>query len=362
MSEAPFVSVLMPIRNEADFIARSLSAALAQDYAPERFEVLVIDGQSSDDTRAIVMQTIASRPEISARLIDNPARIVAAALNAGLREASGAIIVRVDGHTVIAPDYVRQCVAALARTGADNVGGPMTAVGSNPLGAAIALATSSPFGVGGARFHYSNTEEWVDTVYMGAWPREVFARIGSFDEAFVRNQDDEFNYRLLGAGGKILLSPAIRSEYANRGTLGALWRQYFGYGFYKVLVMRKHPRQMRPRQFAPPLLAGSLLLGALLSPFSRWIRALFVGLAALYALANLAASWRIASRHGRLHLRRLPVVFAVLHLSYGFGFLIGVARFALTPGPAPGERGVKRPRPSAPDDASTSSKRRQEVP
>ncbi len=341
MSAAPFVSVIMPIHNEADFIARSLGAVLGQDYPHDRFEVLVVDGHSTDSTREVIAQTMAAQPNIDARLINNHARIVAAALNAGLSEAKGEIIVRVDGHTVIAPDYVRQCVAALERTGADNVGGRMTAIGSSPLGEAIALATSSPFGVGGARFHYSDDEEWVDTVYMGAWPRAVFERIGPFDEAFVRNQDDEFNYRLLDAGGKILLSPAIRSEYTNRSRLDSLWQQYFGYGFYKVLVMRQHPRQVRPRQLAPPLLAGSLLLGAALSPFSGWARASLVGVAGLYALANLAASWRTASQRGRQHLMRLPVVFAVLHLSYGFGFLLGVARLILT-------RHETRPHPLTP--------------
>ena len=181
-------------------------------------------------------------------------------LNLALAAAEGEIIVRVDGHTNIEADYVRWCVEALERTGATNVGGRMDAVGRGRFGEAVAAATSSPFGVGGARFHYSNTEEWADTVYMGAWPRWVFEEIGLFDEELVRDQDDEFNYRLREHGGRILLSPKIKSVYSNRSNPLALWKQYFQYGFWKVRVLQKHPKQMRPRQFAPPLFALCLCL------------------------------------------------------------------------------------------------------
>lgn len=326
--QTPFVTVIMPIRNEADFIARSLGAVLAQDYPPDRMEVLIADGMSDDNTRAVVAQTAAQQPHIPVALLDNPARIVPTGFNRALAQARGAIIVRVDGHTLIEPDYVRQCVAALERSGADNVGGRMNPVGTTPAGETIALATSSPFGVGGGRFHYSEQEEWVDTVYMGAWRREVFARIGSFDERFVRNQDDEFNYRLRAAGGKILLCPQIRSRYFNRGSLSALWRQYAQYGFWKVGVMRKHPRQMQPRQFIPPLFAAALIGSGGLALVSDWGRRLLALVVGSYALANLAASlWTLRRRSGEEKFWLLPVVFAVLHLSYGIGFLVGLVKF-----------------------------------
>jgi len=317
----------MPIRNEADFIARSLGAVLAQDYPADRLEVLIADGMSTDDTRAIVQQLAARHPHIQVRLIDNPGKIVPTGFNAALAQARGDVIVRVDGHTVIAPDYVRECVAVLEQSGADNVGGRMTAVSTSPWGQAVALATSSPFGVGGARFHYSDREEWVDTVYMGAWPRRVFEWLGGFDSELVRNQDDEFNYRLRAQGGRILLSPRIKSQYYNRASLPSLWRQYYQYGFYKVRVLQKHPRQMRLRQFVPPAFVASILLGALLSPLSRKVRALWRMVVATYAVANLFASWRIARAKGREHFWRLPVVFSILHFSYGLGFLHGLVHF-----------------------------------
>ena len=136
------------------------------------------------------------------RILDNPSKIVPIAMNIALRQVRGEIIIRVDGHTIIANDYVYQCVNAIQHRGADNVGGKMRAIGSNPFGKTVALATSTPFGIGGGRFHYSDEEEWVDTVYMGAWPRQVFEKIGLFDEELIRDQDDEFNYRLREQGGR----------------------------------------------------------------------------------------------------------------------------------------------------------------
>lgn len=322
----PVVSVVMPIRNEERFIRRSLGAVLAQDYPADRLEVLVVDGMSSDGTRAIVRSLQQAHPAV--RLIDNPGRIVPTGLNRALAQARGAIIVRVDGHTEIAPNYVRVAVSELLRSGADNVGGKMSAVGVGAFGEAVALATSSPFGVGGARFHYSDREEWVDTVYMGAWHRRVFERIGGFDEELVRDQDDELNYRLRKHGGTILLSPRLRSRYTVRGSLRSLWRQYFQYGFWKVRVLQKHPRQMRPRQFVPPTFVAALIGSALLAPLGRAGRLLCAAVVGAYISANLAASAWVARRGSRACRPWLPLVFAALHLGYGSGFLVGLARFA----------------------------------
>jgi succinoglycan biosynthesis protein ExoA len=321
----PMVTVIMPVRQEAEFIRHSLAAVLEQDYPRELLEILVADGRSTDGTGEIVRALQSSHPGL--RVIDNPGRIVPTGLNTALRQARGGVVVRVDGHTEIARDYVRQCVDALRRSGADNVGGPMVASGSTPFGDAVALASSTPFGVGNARFHYSDREEWVDTVYLGAWPRTVFARVGLFDEELVRNQDDEFNYRLLEHGGRIWLSPRICSRYTPRGTPAALWRQYFQYGYWKVRVMQKHPGQMRMRQFAPPLFVAVLVTSAALAPVSGHARALLAVVAISYTLANLASSIVVARRHGWRHLRRVPLVFAILHGSYGIGFLRGLVTF-----------------------------------
>jgi len=320
---APFVTVIMPIRNEAGFIERSLGAVLAQDYPADRLEVLVVDGMSTDGTREKVQAWLALYPNL--RLLDNPGRIVPTGLNAGLREARGEVIIRVDGHCEIAPDYVRRCVELLERTGADNVGGVQRAVSDTWVGRAIALATSSAFGVGGARFHYAREPGWADTVYLGAYRREVFERIGGFDEELVRNQDDEFNFRLLQAGGRIWLDPCIRVVYYSRPTLRRLWRQYFEYGLYKVRVMQKRGGVASPRHLVP---AGFVLgLGATLVPASlARLPLLALAVAAPYAVANLLASlW--AARCTWRTLPLLPVAFATMHLSYGLGFLWGLWRW-----------------------------------
>ncbi|MEN4100807.1 MAG: glycosyltransferase [Anaerolineaceae bacterium] len=348
----PLVTLILPIRNESACIELSLGATLIQDYPASRTEILIVDGMSDDDTRqkmrALIDSSHSARPSI--RILDNPGKIVPIGLNLALQQAKGEIIIRVDGHTRIAPDYVRQCVEALQRTDADNVGGKMNAVGKDFFSNAVALATSVPFGIGGGRFHYSDKEEWVDTVYMGAWPRRVFEKIGLFDEELVRDQDDEFNYRLRAAGGKILLSPKIISEYTVRASSSALWRQYFQYGFWKVRVLQKHPGQMSLRQFVPPAFVLSLIasilfaltsflhpsLIVLLLPAPYFLLlSLFIPLS--YLLANLTASlWTVITKDHTVHntpfskvytIFLLSVVFSILHLSYGLGFWAGLVKF-----------------------------------
>jgi hypothetical protein len=197
------------------------------------------------------------------------------------------------------------------------------------IGHAIALATSGPFGVGNARAHYTDREEEVDTVFQGICLKEMFDRIGSFDEEMVRNQDDELSYRLREHGGRIICNPAIRSVYFNRGTLRSLARQYFNYGFWKVRVMQKLPRQMQARQFVPATFVAALLCAV------GWSLADVTGLIALgvvggaYVLANLVASSLTAAKHGFRYLPILPIVFATLHVSYGSGFLVGLPRWYL---------------------------------
>lgn len=326
------ITIILPIRNEAAYIERCLSAILSQDYSGE-IEILIVDGMSTDDTRQKIQQFLGQISTVNLKLLDNPGKIVPTGINIALRQAMGDIIIRVDGHTLIASDYVRQCIAALQRSGADNVGGRMNAIGKTLFGKVVALATSTPFGVGGSRFHYSEQEEFVDTVYMGAWPRRVFEKIGLFDEELVRDQDDEFSYRLRAAGGKILLSPNIKSEYTVRSTPRALWRQYFQYGLYKVRVLQKHPRQMSLRQFAPPLFVLALLFSALLVFFpATRLLSLFIPIA--YLLSNLAASFLTAIRAQKssqsplpIYYLLLPLTFAILHISYGLGFLLGLIKF-----------------------------------
>jgi glycosyltransferase involved in cell wall biosynthesis len=313
----PFVTVVMPVRNEAALIRRSLGAVLAQDYPADRIEVLVVDGESTDETVSIV-QTMAAG-DARVRLLANPGRIQACALNRGLEAARGEVIARVDGHTIIARDYVRRCVSHLGATGASNVGGPQRCVGVTAWGRAIAAAYRSPFGVP-SRFRISRQAAYVDTVYMGAWPREVFERVGRFDEALAVNEDYEHNYRIRKARGRIYLSPDIRSEYYGRQTAGALAWQFFRYGGGKFQALLRHPASARPRHLVAPVWVAAVVGGAVVAPLHRCLARLS-GVALLgYAVANAVASFRTASREGGELLPRLPVVFACMHVGWGVGF------------------------------------------
>ena len=325
MNPTPFISVVIPMRNEARHIGECLDSVLAQDYPPERMEILVVDGRSDDDSRAVVEEY--GRRDSRIRLLDNPRQIVPSALNTAIRAARGEIIARVDGHTTFDGDYLRQGGAALERSGADNVGGPMVARGGGRIGDAVEMATSSPFGIG-AYFHYGTEDRFVDTVYLGMWPRQVFARVGLFDEELVRNQDDEFNYRLRKHGGRVFLTPLMRSSYQNRQGLRSLTRQFYQYGLWKVRVCQKHPRQMSWRHFVPP--AFVLALG--LTPLLLWLwPALgWFGAAAVVSYLGLiaAASVQAARKGGPgRHRRWLPAVFAIIHVGWGLGFLVGLIRF-----------------------------------
>lgn len=316
----PFVSVIMPVRNEEAFIARSLGAVLDQDYPADRVEVVVADGESDDRT----CEVIASLPDAErVHIIDNPQRRQAFGLNLALRHARGEIIVRVDGHTIIARDYIRQCVQALQESGAVNAGGRMEPQGETAMGRAIAAAGASRFGVPTA-FHVSDRPQFTDTVYLGAWPREALTAVGGFDERLRVNEDYELNVRLRQAGGRIYLNPAIRSVYFGRQTLRALARQYYTYGWDRTNTLKLHPGSLKPRQLVAPAFVAALLLGGALALISEPARLAWIALLVAYALANLVASALVARRAGWSLFGRLPVIYATMHVMWGLGFWKGV--------------------------------------
>ncbi|MEK7873105.1 MAG: glycosyltransferase, partial [Chloroflexota bacterium] len=321
----------VPCRNEARSIGPCLRSVLAQDYPRASVEVLVVDGVSTDGTRAAVERIAAE--DVRVRLLDNPPGTTPAALNTGIRAARGRYIVRVDAHTTLAPDYVRVCVERLESTGADNVGGLMRATGEGYVGGAIALAHHSRFGLGGGRFHHATREEEADTAYMGAFRRDVFDRVGLFNEELLRGQDIEMNYRIRQAGGRVLLTPALRSSYRNRATLDGLWRQYFNNGIWNVRLAQVTPGALSVRHWVP--LAFVLALAGKLAMALTSVGPLpLIVLTGVYLLLALAFSAHLSLRHGLRHMPVLPAVFACLHVSYGLGYLAGVWRFVLPSGMA----------------------------
>ena len=326
MDNLPFVTVVMPVRNEAGFIRRSLGAVLAQDYPQDRMEIIVADGNSTDGTWEITESFLTQVPGL--RLIDNPGQIVPTGLNGAIAQARGEIIVRVDGHCEIERDYVRRSVQHLQGGTVDAVGGSLETVGETPLAQVIAVAMSSVFGVGGSAFRtVSNKSMLTDTVAFPAYTRSIIHRAGPYDEELVRNQDDEYNYRIRKLGAKVLLASDVRSRYYSRSNLRSLWRQYFQYGYWKVRVMQKHHRQMRLRQFIPPLFVAALFVSLLISPFSLvgvWLLCISTS---SYIIANLAASILTARNKKTSRQMLLPVAFAAMHIAYGCGFLFGLIRF-----------------------------------
>jgi glycosyltransferase involved in cell wall biosynthesis len=325
----PFVTVIVPMYNERAYIGECLDSLISQDYPADHFEVLVLDGESDDGSRDIVLELARKHDFID--LLDNPRRITAAAMNVGIQNARGDVIIILSAHSFVASDFISQNVAYLAKTGAACVGGPIHSISQSFLGQAISLAMSSPFGVGNALFRYSHKEQYVDTVAFGAYRRQVFDEIGLFDETLVRNQDDEFNYRLLKHGGKIFLTPAIKSFYYTRTSLRQLWRQYFRYGFWKVKVIQRHPETTMVRHFVPFTFVSTLLVSGLLGTLNPIFLWLFLSVLSSYLAVSLLCSLRISARNGWKHLPVLPVAFACLHSGYGLGMYGGLLNLVMKP-------------------------------
>jgi glycosyltransferase involved in cell wall biosynthesis len=321
----PRVSVIVPCRNEARYIAACLDSILAAAYPVEQLEVLIVDGMSDDGTREIIAQYHDAHDHI--RLLDNPERIVPTAMNIGIRASAGEVIVRMDAHVVYPPEYIPRLVQALQETDADNVGGLMITLPADgtPDAQAIAMALGHPFGVGNAHFRIGAKEaRYVDTVPFGCYRRDVFQRVGMFDEELVRNQDDEFNNRLIRDGGRILLLPDIVCYYYARGSFRQIARMFYQYGAFKPLVARKVGRVTTWRQLVPAAfvagLTGSALLGFFWQP-AAWAAAVIAG---TYALAVLGTAARVLRSHGLRVAMGLAAVFPVIHFSYGLGFLRGL--------------------------------------
>lgn len=317
------LSVICPIYNEESRIEACILSILAQDYPKEDLEVLFVDGQSSDRTREIIAQYMQDYAFI--RLLDNPKRIAPSALNIGIRASSGDIVMRLDAHAKYPDNYFSLLVNKLKQTGADNVGGVCRTLPAKDTAIcrAIAHAMSSPFGMGNSHFRIgTNHEMWVDTVPFGCFRRELFDKIGLFDEELVRNQDDEFNGRIVKNGGKILLLPQVVIDYFARDTISKTAKMFYQYGLFKPLVNKKLQRPTTLRQFFPPLFFAGLIAGGLLSVFSQTLMWIYVSVIVLYILCCF-----VFGRNGERvwpDILWMPIIFATIHLSYGYGYWQGL--------------------------------------
>jgi succinoglycan biosynthesis protein ExoA len=337
-NDAVQLSIVVACRNEIKHIGAFLDTLLCQDLAGISWEAITADGMSDDGTRGVLKEYGARYPQL--RVIANHGRIVSTGLNAAIRAARGEIVIRMDAHTVYAPNYCRLCIETLDRTGADNVGGPARTRAVGVKARAVAAAYHSRFSTGGARFHDENYEGWVDTVAYGCWRKTTLMRLGLFDETLGRNQDDELNLRLTRARGKIWQNPAIVSWYSPRSNLSSLFHQYFQYGFWKVAVIRKHRLPGSWRHVVPiafVLLNLFLLTSMVVTEAigaAKWFTTgaiLWSSIATTYAVATLIVSVITASRRGWAILPYLPAAFAAYHFSYGLGFLAGLLKVIWKP-------------------------------
>ncbi|HVM16723.1 MAG TPA: glycosyltransferase family 2 protein [Gaiellaceae bacterium] len=325
-SPLPFVTVAIPARNEERHLGACLDAVLAQDYPRDRFEVLVVDGASEDRTRTIAEER-AARADVPLRVVENPRRVIPTAINAALREARGEYLVRVDAHSIPAPGYVRHAVEANLALGADLVGAWVEPVGTTPFTRAVAAAFRSPFGTANAT-SWRRPAEPVDVASApcGSYRVAALRAIGGYDEEQLVNEDYEANVRLREAGGRVVLSPHVSFEYVPRDSFGGLVRQFFRYGFYRARTMAKHPSSVRPRHLAPAvaLAALAVLAVAVAAVPAAW--PLLAAVAAAYA-AGVALATARSARDAGDGWPLLLLVFPTMHVAWGLGNLLGLARW-----------------------------------
>lgn len=325
----PFITVVVPVRNEARFLRATLYQLIEQDYDPNRFEVIVADGRSDDGTPDIVREISAVHPNI--RLVDNPDRWSSAGRNRAIEAGRGELFVIVDGHCDLAnPRYLADVADAFERSGADCLGRPqpLDVTGATPLQRAIAAARSSPLGHQAESFIYSHEERFVPPQSVAvAYRRKVFETIGLFDQRFDACEDVELNHRLAQAGLRCFFTPRVKVHYHPRDTLTGLFRQMARYGRGRARLLCKHPETFSLASFIPGVFLLGLLVGPVLSLLSGWLAAVYVGCLGIYLLGVLVGSAMIAVRTtDRAMLPWVPLVFPTIHLGAGWG---SVSEFAV---------------------------------
>jgi glycosyltransferase involved in cell wall biosynthesis len=327
---APRVSIIVPCFNEKRTIGMLLQAILNQSFPVSDLEVVIADGLSSDGTREVVHEFAALNPSLSINLVDNPKRIIPAALNVALNQARGEYIIRLDAHSVPQPDYISLCIEVLEATAAANVGGAWEIKPSSDdwVARSIAAAASHPLGAGDARYRYRGDAGEVDTVPFGAFRRLWVDRVGGFNEELLSNEDYEYNYRLRKAGGKIWFDPRIQSVYFAREDLRNLMLQYLRYGYWKAVMLAQNPSSIRWRQALPALFVLGLLglcVVALFFPIARIFLAIYIG---VYGVVTLGFGILEAVRKRDLGLVvGFPIALWTMHLSWGTAFFVGMLKW-----------------------------------
>tara|TARA_A100001015_G_C14996804_1_gene716554 strand:+ start:899 stop:1936 length:1038 start_codon:yes stop_codon:yes gene_type:complete len=319
------VSVILPIRNEKYFIKKTLKSIINQKFNGD-LEIIISDGLSNDGTLDIVKQFQEQYRYI--KLIRNNARTVPVGFNKALSYATGDIIIRVDGHSTLEPDFINNSIKMLHKKNASCVGGPTKHFSNTFIGKNISVAQCSYFGAGGASFRTGVSKgKYVNTLAFGAYKRAEFLKVGAYDEELIRNQDEELNYRIVKNGGKIWIDPSIKSIYYVRNSILKLFSQYFYYGFYKVRVIQKIKSIFSLRHFVPAIFVLTLILFVVIAIYQKILWPIFF-LGGIYLFMNISFSIYESIRSQSKSLFLLPVIYFIMHLSYGIGFLAGLVFFA----------------------------------
>lgn len=312
----PHISVVIPVRNEEHAITAAIGSALAQQVEAQ-LEVIVADGGSDDGTRNAVLAMAHEDPRV--RLVSNPTATTPAGLNAAIEESRGSVIVRCDAHSVLPKDYIATALSIMEATGADVVGGTQRAIGRGFWQRAIAMAMTTPAGIGDARFHTGGPPGPVDTVYLGVFRRSAFERVGLFDRSLLRNQDYELNHRVRKSGRDVYFHPDLEVDYLPRSNLWQLARQFKQYGEWKRLVLRRFPESLRWRQLAPPLFVVGLVISVVLLLIGQGTLAAIIPVA--YGVLVAATTLFELARRRQIAALGLIAVLPTMHLSWAFGFM-----------------------------------------
>jgi len=324
------VSIIIPCRNEEKYIGKCLDSIIAQDYPKNKIEILIVDGLSEDRTRETIRKYSEKYPFI--KLFNNLQKITPCAMNIGIKNAEGDLLIMISSHAIIDKNFLVNGIKCQNKTNADAIGGMLNTinVGDDIISRAIPFAADSIFGAGGKRYRNRTDEGFVsDTLPYCMYQKDVFAKIGLIDEELIRDQDEEFNYRLIKNGGRIYFSPSIKSSLYLRSSLKKLWWQHYQYGYFKPLVAKKVGMFLTWRQLIPAFFIMGLMVTGFLS-FVLWPAGyLFSIIVLLYIFVNLTFSFLIAVRKGLKYLFVLPVSFAVLHFSYGLGYIRGIWDFII---------------------------------
>jgi succinoglycan biosynthesis protein ExoA len=317
------VSIIIPMLNEVDFIAGCIQSIFDQDYPADRLEVLVVDGMSTDSSRQQVTEFATSHPNI--RLLDNPSKKTPQALNIGIKNSTGDIVVILGAHTRIKADFIRLNIKYMRELGVRCVGGTQINVGEGYVQQVIGCAMGSIFGIPSAPYRFWNKAKFVDTVVYAAYDKKLFDEIGYFDERRRIAEDAELNWRIRQAGHKIYFTPEIVTYYYPRASIKRLVRQFFIYGIARVSVIKKHFDAIKLFHLLPPLFILTSIILALLSLLTKYSLAVLAGIWSFYFFYVLTASLITSLQRKKLHFFfLLPVIFVAMQLSWGIGFLTGI--------------------------------------